>query len=97
MVSLDDAVLARWEYGGKRYEVLVDPELVEDFQNDTESVDIDDLLATDEVWHDARGGDRPTSDAIESTFGTDDIKQITSMILEKGSIQLTTTQRKEMV
>ena len=51
MVSLDDAVLARWEYGGKRYEVLVDPELVEDFQNNTESVDIDDLLATDEVWH----------------------------------------------
>ena len=97
MVSLDDAVLARWEYGGKRYEVLVDPELVEDFQNNTESVDIDDLLATDEVWHDARGGDRPTSDAIESTFGTDDIKQITSMILEKGSIQLTTSQRKEMV
>ena len=97
MVSLDDAVLARWEYGGKRYEVLVDPELVEDFQNNTESVDIDDLLATDEVWHDARGGDRPTSDAIESTFGTDDIKQITSMILEKGNIQLTTTQRKEMV
>ena len=40
MVSLDDAVLARWEYGGKRYEVLVDPELVEDFQNNTESVDM---------------------------------------------------------
>ena len=28
MVSLDDAVLARLEKGGKRYEVLVDSELV---------------------------------------------------------------------
>ena len=29
MVSLDDAVLARMEKGGKRYEILVDPELVD--------------------------------------------------------------------
>ena len=34
MVSLDAAVLARWEYGGKRYEVLVDPDLVELFKQD---------------------------------------------------------------
>ena len=29
MVSLDDAVLARLEKGGSRYEILVDPDLVE--------------------------------------------------------------------
>ena len=32
MVSLDEAVLARYEYGGKRYEILVDPDLVESFR-----------------------------------------------------------------
>ena len=32
MVSLDNAVLARWEYGGKRYEILVDPDLVDNFR-----------------------------------------------------------------
>lgn len=97
MVSLDEAVLARYEYGGKRYEILVDPDLVESFQNDPTKVNIDDFLATDEVWHDAKGGDRPTEDAIESTFGTQDIEEIAKVILEKGSIQLTTNQRKEMV
>ncbi len=97
MVSLDEAVLARWEYGGKRYEVLCDPELVEQFKLDPNNIDIDQFLATDEVWHDARGGDRPTEDAIESTFGTQDIVKITTKILEKGSIQLTTSQRKGMV
>jgi len=60
MVSLDEAVLARYEYGGKRYEILVDPDLVESFRNAPTSVNIDDFLATDEVWHDAKGGDRPT-------------------------------------
>ena len=34
MVSLDNAVLARLEKGGKRYEVLVDPALVEAFKGD---------------------------------------------------------------
>ena len=97
MVSLDSAVLARWEYGGKRYEILVDPDLVETFRQDPSSVNMDDFLATDEVWHDAKGGDRPTEEAIESTFGTQEIDQIASIILEKGNIQLTTNQRKEMV
>ena len=97
MVSLDNAVLARWEYGGKRYEILVDPDLVDNFCSDPSSVDIDDFLATDEVWHDARGGDRPTEEAINSTFETQDIAVIAQKILEKGSIQLTTTQRKQMV
>jgi ribosome maturation protein SDO1 len=97
MVSLDDAVLARMEKGGKRYEVLVDPSLVEAFRADPASVDINDFLAMDEVFHDARAGERPTEEAIEATFQTQDISTIASIILDKGSIQLTTAQRKAMV
>jgi len=97
MVSLDDAVLARLEKGGKRYEVLVDPSLVEAFREDPSAVDINDFLAMDEVFHDARAGERPTEDAIESTFHSQDIAVITAIILDRGSIQLTTAQRKAMV
>ena len=97
MVSLDDAVLARMEKGGKRYEVLVDPSMVEAFKENPDGIDINDFLAMDEVFHDARGGERPTAEAIEKTFETQDIVSITSIILEKGSIQLTTAQRKQMV
>tara|TARA_B110001452_G_scaffold125198_1_gene103854 strand:- start:997 stop:1683 length:687 start_codon:yes stop_codon:yes gene_type:complete len=97
MVSLDDAVLARMEKGGKRYELLVDPNSVEDFKAKPESVDLNNFLAMDEVFHDIRGGERPTEEAIEKTFGTQDIFVITKMILEKGSIQLTTSQRKARV
>ena len=97
MVSLDNSVLARMEKGGKRYELLVDPEMVDDFKNDPDSVNIDDFLAMDEVFHDARGGERPTEEAIENTFGTQDILEIAKTILNKGSIQLTTNQRKAIV
>ena len=62
MVSLDDAVLARLEKGGSRYEILVDPQLVDNWKSDNESVEISDLLAIEEVWSDARAGERPTSE-----------------------------------
>ena len=97
MVSLDDAVLARMEKGGKRYELLVDPNLVEDFKANPESVDLNHFLAMDEVFHDIRGGERPTEDAIKNMFGTQDILEITKTILDRGSIQLTTSQRKARV
>ncbi|MFL2969766.1 MAG: ribosome assembly factor SBDS [Candidatus Poseidoniaceae archaeon] len=97
MVSLDNAVLARMEKGGKRYEVLLNPDLVDAFKSDPESVDLNAFMAMDEVFHDARGGERPTAEAIENTFGTQDIRTIARTILTKGSIQLTTAQRKAMV
>ena len=97
MVSLDNAVLARMEKGGKRYEVLLNPDLVDAFKSNPESVDINAFMAMDEVFHDARGGERPTAEAIENTFGTQDIRTIATTILTKGSIQLTTAQRKAMV
>ena len=97
MVSLDNAVVARMEKGGKRYEVLLNPDLVDAFKSDPESVDLNAFMAMDEVFHDARGGERPTAEAIENTFGTQDIRTIATTILNKGSIQLTTAQRKAMV
>ena len=97
MVSLDDAVLARLEKGGSRYEILVDPDLVDNWKEGRESVELGELLAVEEVWSDARAGERPTGEALEKAFGTTDILSCAMIILEKGGIQLTTAQRKQMV
>ena len=58
---------------------------------------MDELLAVSEVWTDSKNGERPTSDALESVFGSNDIQQCVEIILKQGSIQLTTAQRKKMV
>ncbi len=97
MVSLDDAVIARLEKGGKRYEILVDPDLVDVWKQDPDSVELDDLLATDEVWHDAKAGDRPTEEKLVGVFGTIELEECVAKILTDGSVQLTTEQRKKMV
>ncbi|HJO42400.1 MAG TPA: ribosome assembly factor SBDS, partial [Candidatus Thalassarchaeaceae archaeon] len=97
MVSLDDAVIARLEKGGNRYEILVDPELVTKWKENPESVDFEEMLATDEVWLDVKAGDRPTGDALVNIFGTTELRACVEKILTDGSIQLTTVQRKKMV
>ena len=97
MVSLDDAVLARLEKGGKRYEALVDPDLVEQWREDASAIELDDFMAMDEIFHDARAGERPTEEALMNTFQTLEVEAILNIILEKGSIQLTTAQRKARV
>ena len=97
MVSLDNAVLARLEKGGKRYEALVDPDLVEEWRDDSSRIDLDEFMAMDEIFHDARAGERPTEDALMKAFQTLDVTTILNVILEKGSIQLTTAQRKARV
>ena len=97
MVSLDDAVLARLEKGGKRYEALVDPDLVEQWKEDSSTIQLDEFMAMDEIFHDARAGERPTEEALMNTFETLDVETILNIILDKGSIQLTTAQRKARV
>lgn len=97
MVSMDDAVIARLEKGGKRYEVLVDPNLVNQWKDDKESVSFDDLLATEEVWHDVKNGERPTEEKLVGVFGTIELSVCVEKILLEGSIQLTTEQRKKMI
>jgi len=97
VVSLDDAVIARLEKGGARYEILVDPDLVEKWKHNSDSVKISELLAIEEIWLDAKNGDRPTSDALERIFGTTNLDECVIKILKEGSIQLTTVQRKKIV
>ena len=96
MVSLDDAVVARLERSGSRFEILVDPDLAQEWKRDPESNEMGDVLAVEEIWADSRQGDRPNEADLVKAFGTSEVFACAAMILEKGTIQLTTQQRKAM-
>ena len=95
MVSLDDAVVARLDSQGSHFEVLIDPHLAQMMRNG-EDVDIEDLLAVEEVFKDSSKGDRASDEHIKKVFGTDDMGQIVRKIVMEGEIQLTTDQRRKM-
>ena len=95
MISLDDAVIARLESHGERFEILVDPDIVEKVHSG-EVKDIREFLAAEEVFRDAKKGDRASEESVKKVFATEDINEIAVHIILKGEVQLTTEQRRKM-
>ncbi|HTW55613.1 MAG TPA: ribosome assembly factor SBDS [Thermoplasmata archaeon] len=95
MVKVEDAVIARWETQGSRFEVLVDPAAVQDVK-DGKVVDLADKLALDQVFKDAKKGDKISEEHLEKTFHTRSLPEIARQIILKGEVQVTTEQRHQL-
>jgi len=95
VVAVEDAVVARWEKGGSRFEVLVDPVAVQALK-DGRTVDLSDKLALDQVFKDAKKGDKISAEHLEKTFHTRDLAEIARQIILNGEVQVTTDQRHEL-
>jgi ribosome maturation protein SDO1 len=96
MVSLDKAVIARLKKQGENFEVLVDPYLARDLKEGKE-VDFEKLLAVEEIFKDAKKGDRVSTEELQKIFGKTDIYEIVKTIIREGEVQITVEQRKEML
>ncbi|WP_411963267.1 ribosome assembly factor SBDS [Haloferax sp. YSMS24] len=96
MISLDEAVTARLESHGARFEVLIDPDAALAIKRDEFEGDLEDVIAAEDVFEDASRGDRPAETDLEKVFGTTDPMQIIPEVVKKGEIQITAEQRREM-
>jgi ribosome maturation protein SDO1 len=96
MISLDEAVTARLESHGERFEVLVDPDAALEIKRDEFDGDLEDVIAAEDVFEDASRGDRPAETALEEVFDTTDPLEIIPQVIKQGEIQITAEQRREM-
>ena len=96
MVSLEDAVIARLESGGHRFEILIDPNEAQAFK-DGDKIDWEDSIAVDGIWADSAKGERSPENILDDFFESSDLIDIYKKILTEGTIQLTSEQKKEMV
>ena len=96
MISLDDAVTARLESHGARFEVLVDPDAALAIKRDEFDGELEDVIAAEDVFEDASRGDRPAETDLEKVFDTTDPLEIIPQVIKKGEIQITAEQRREM-
>ncbi|MFW5900669.1 MAG: ribosome assembly factor SBDS [Halodesulfurarchaeum sp.] len=97
MISLDDAVTARLESHGARFEVLVDPDAALSMKRGEFDGDLEDVIAARDVFENASRGDRPAEADVEEVFGTTDPLEIIPEVIERGEIQITAEQRREML
>ena len=96
MVDLDNAIIARLESHGETFEILLDPAVM-NLLKQGKKVDLIEFLAVEEVFKNAGKGTRPAEEKIKEVFGSVEISDIAKKIIEKGEVQMTTEQRKEMM
>ncbi|HEY9246654.1 MAG TPA: ribosome assembly factor SBDS, partial [Candidatus Methanoperedens sp.] len=95
MVALDESIIARLKTHGKTFEVFVDPDGALAFKRG-DQVKIENILAVEDVFSDAKNGDRPAEQDVLNAFGTTDAVDISKKIILEGELQLTTEQRKKI-
>jgi len=96
MVSLDNAVIARLKTHGEVFEILVDPDLSLEYK-EGKDVDLNELLAINTIFRDAKAGERASEQSMNMLFGTTELESIVDKILKKGEIHLTTKQKKRII
>ena len=96
MISLEDAVTARLESHGARFEVLIDPDAALEIKRDEFDGELEDVIAAEDVFEDASRGDRPAETDLEDVFGTTEPLEIIPEVIKRGEIQITAEQRREM-
>ena len=95
MVALDESIIARLKAHGKTFEVFVDPDGALAFKKG-EPIKIENILAVDDVFSDAKNGDRPAEQDVINAFGTTEVPKIAEKIILEGELQLTTEQRRKI-
>jgi ribosome maturation protein SDO1 len=92
----DKYTIARVTKDNEHFEVLVKPQKALDYRTG-KIAGITEVLAAETIFSDANKGTKVSDEALQKAFGTTDTLKIAEMILTKGTLQLTTEQRRKMV
>ena len=95
MVSLDNAVVARFARGGEHFEVLAEPENAL-LLREGEDIDLDSVIAIEEIFKDASKGEKASDESLKHAFGTTDPEAIAKRIIRDGDLHLTAQQRRKI-
>lgn len=96
MTKKEEYVIAKYEHGGERFEILVKPKEAAEFRSG-KSISLSDVVVSDEIYKDVKKGLKASPSALKKVFGTTDFEEVARQILLKGEIQITAEQRKEMI
>ncbi len=96
MANLEHSIIAHYDFAGDRFELLVDPDLAYLYKTGQKK-ELNNILVVEEVFKNARKGERHKSNELQKVFGTTDIYKIAEIIFQKGEVQLTTEQKRKML
>ena len=92
----DKYTIARLTKGNEHFEILVKPDKALDYRTG-KTARITEVLAAEIIFADANKGTKVSEEQMNKAFETTDPLKIADEILKKGTLQLTTEQRRKMV
>ncbi len=95
MVDVDKAQIAKIRKNGQNFEILVDSNLAIALKGKG-NVNINDVLAAEKIFADAKKGMESSPIALKQAFGTDDVFEVAKEIIIKGDVPLTAEYRQEL-
>ncbi len=89
--------VVRVKIHGNRFEIIVNPELALKYKMGLleDTVDIKDILESNEIFQNASKGEKAPNEILMQSFETTDPLQIAKIVLTKGELNLTAEQRQE--
>jgi len=91
----DKYTVARMTKDNEHFEVLVKPQKALDYRMG-KTMGMTEVLAAETIFSDANKGTKASEENLRKAFGTTDALKIAEAILTKGTLQLTTEQRRKM-
>jgi ribosome maturation protein SDO1 len=88
--------VARMTKDDEHFEILVKPQKALDYRSG-KLASVGEVLVAETIYADADKGTRVSEESLRKAFGTTDALKIAEIILQKGTMQLTTEQRRKMV
>jgi ribosome maturation protein SDO1 len=92
----DKFTVARLTKDNEHFEVLVKPQKALDYRLG-KAASLTEVLVTETIFSDASKGTKVSEESLRKNFGTSEALKIAEMILKKGTLQLTTEQRRKMI
>jgi ribosome maturation protein SDO1 len=92
----DKYTIARMTINNEHFEILVKPEKALQYRLG-KMAGVREVLAGEIIFSDANKGTKPSEESLRKAFSTTDALKIAETILAKGTLQLTTEQRRKMV
>jgi ribosome maturation protein SDO1 len=92
----DRYTIARITHDGEHFEILTKPDPALAYKLG-KTITVSQILATETIFTNANKGSKASEEKLKKTFGTNDPLKVAEIILKRGTLQLTTDQRKQLV
>jgi len=88
--------VVHYKVGKTNFEIATKKGSVTAYKND-KSKGLKNVLDSEIVWKDLKKGERASGQELMAAFKTDDVLKVAEVIIEKGDLQLTEAERKEIM